>query len=420
MFPCKKVYKPLTLTYVAPVTGPVPLRVENNCCKKKETYLDIDDNRQDASVNPASLNTHALIVDYFDVPDITVEATPTVQGAIWKDDVFMGIGYSTDPIPCEPFYFGGRKIGELYNQMLEIDDDVLHTNSRIMIFREDEPIPEPEPDICCPPRRCPKKKNCNPPMETNYKGAFLKFRECEHEKKEIEVPFMHYKSKACDRRKFRNNTSDVNKLVIVSAFKDGDLQKSKSDRVVLKNKNYSNKCPETFAIIPSSTVSTYITTSPTLKYDVIYTANVNFHVDECGKAIVKGECVSCDEIVFFLKSAKDIVTGKSAPEGYFSNTIKYNYDAFAKRDKEDQLTEGKLTCYYIFSTSDDQNFVDGIASSEITTIHSDTVQTSYTEFDDGKNTYVFDTRLKSSEWEHNPAFRQLDDNVINISFDVVY
>lgn len=375
-----------------------------------------------------SFNTHALISKMHIIPDLTSVATPTKKGPIWHKNLFMGIDYSDAEIPCQPFIFSGRQVGELYSPIVDgFDNDIEHIQTAFYISRRDIRV-EPEPDLCCP---CPcegVEEECRPEKVTKYFGNFLNVHQCPCDDRSKDVPFLHYRAEICDIKKFKANKTDVAKFVLLSSYNDSEsgLQLTFSDRAVLKNNKYNDECPEKFELKPKSVLSSFVTISPKLIISAVYSISVNVNINEINDRVsIKGNNVYSDEISMKLKSAEDTVNGKtSEAENAIDNLPSSINFTFSSKDKcENEYTDKTVSfdATYIIPTNHiSQNFIDALSDA-----NGDNTFKSIEKFFDiyiseNDNNFKFKTILFDSEYQYDENSPETEDNTINIYMEIQY
>jgi hypothetical protein len=431
----KRLYKQLNVT---PISSQQTIFTRfDNCCPKvnisKPTVLSPPCGN---TVNEKALNLRTLVTPYESIPDLTTVPTPNTMGALWKNDVYYGSGYSTDSLPCEPMYFGGQKTGQIYDQLVGHTKDVLQTLSRFIIFR--------------------KVVDCNS-SDYNYYGAFLKFRvkgnedtelddedesddeECDSckKKEKTAVPFYRYKAEPGVTKKFEVNKADVNSMVIISTYMDGrNVPVQQQDKVVLKNYNYSNKHPETFKVVSGSNLNAMLMSSPTRYFDSVFETNVNANIynqGSCGcknevsgmkKAQIKGTNVDGNELTFMRKKAFDTLNCNDVSDCNVPPSLTFTTCARPLTETccDMKVNKIRLTAYLKHDNNLSKEFIDGLSKASVVHNFNGVTSTSEIKYNQDRRTYGFTVDLSPSPYKFNDNLTQsqikaAEDNRLQIAIE---
>lgn len=377
-----RVYKPIPVTLL-PDNG--SLSIQPTCVLQNVQTCSA--NSKSVETSRTRFNDNYLIPEYAIIPNLDLVATPDEVGALWKNNIYVGMGLSTDPLPDTPVYFGGKKIGQIYNSLIDINDDVFYTDSKFYILKDG----------------------------SNYFGVFVAFKE--YEDSLHDGVFWKYKAPPGSDRTYKSSINDVNKLTILfTKIIDGKVD-TLGTSVVLKNKGYKNSSPTKFPILfVNSEINTYVTSNPPKYYNLLYQTKVNLYIDSC-QTFLKGNSVTATDIVFKLKKVVNDNGDTIDCEDFFPQNLKFQYNLYRNPDFE----SAKLKAYYLITNHETPNFIDGFAEGVETTFY----RGSYEEnsniiFNSITNTLDFSTELLKSLMPFDSSNYRTTDNTLEISFDVEY
>lgn len=408
-FSTAKSFKSINLTKIPP--GGV-LSIKSTCNIEKTSSISSVSSAssiENTTVDTSSLNTNYILPRYATIPDLTSVPTTTTQGAFWKmfegRDVLTGFGYSTDTPPKEPKFFGGVNTGQINVSMVDITGDVMNTDSRFYIYRE----------------------QIEDTFLYSYRGAFVKFpisdddccstSSCPPE----ERVFYKYKApqdEPIDMNRFSSLLSDVNKLILIFTEMVNGIPEMSAYNVVLRELGYSNRCPATFPVVSPSALSVNVTSNPQKYYYLTYAVRANVFIEK-GRVILRGRNINPTMIAFPLLKATDN-EGNSIlqTETTFPPSVDFRYKTGSNQGLETARLEG----YYEGDGISNPTFLESLGRSKVKVTFKDGQQSNISDMtlSPQLNTYTFISTIYASEREFDSSNSRTTDNLIEILMRVPY